>query len=464
MTKAERDYANGKRIELQEVECFELITVGGELQLITSTGFLPKILKALKDKKIDSEVEDLSPKPKKPEIFEPYWPNVEKFDFRPGQKEVLQAVAAAERGRIWWATGTGKSYLIPLICKLYPHLSIVVTTKHQAVLKDLYANLCAHLPSVGIYHSGKKVLGKRVMCYSSGCLHHADPAKTHMLIADEVHELATAPMFERFAQFKYAKMFGLSANMDDRFDGADFELEGVFGPIITQMSYQDGVANGMIVPINVLWRNVHMDRNPAENYDGVPKLRNGVWRNRKRNMLIAKDANAYPDDQVLITVKTFDHACHLKQLLPDFELVYSPADKDADIDKYIKWGLLDKDEPRMSSARLERLKTMFEKRQLKKVIATTVWNRGVNFKELQVLIRADGGSSAIADTQIPGRLSRTTEKFDKHSGVLIDYMDQFDPSFARTASVRKSNYSSKGWNNIMPGQEVVANESKTKTA
>lgn len=450
MTKAERDYANGKRIELQEIECFELFTVGGEVQLLASAGFLPKITAALKAKKIDVEVVDLAP-PVKSDVYTPHWANVDKFPFRPGQREVLEAVTKVERGRIWWATGTGKSFLIPLICKLYPKANIAVTTKFKSVMNDLYKNLCSHLPSVGIYHSGKKVLGKRVMCYSAGCLQHADMNKTHFLLADEVHELATEPMFEKFAQFKYARMFGLSANMDDRFDGADFELEGSFGPIITSMTYQQGVSNGMIVPINVHWRNVNLDRNPAENYEGVVKERHGIWRNRKRNLQIAKDANDYPDDQVLITVRTFDHACHLKQLLPDFTLVYAPGDKEADINKYVGWKLLDADEPEMSTARLERLKTMFEKGTLRKVIATTVWNRGVNFKQLQVLIRAEGSASAIDDTQIPGRLSRTTEKNDKHSGILIDYLDQFDNGYARKAKQRKSNYESKGWNNIMPG-------------
>lgn len=431
------------------MECYELRTTRGELQLITNSGFIDRITKLLIDKRIDYEIVDVRP-PAKPEIYIPNWAALEGFDMRPGQREALEALVSKERGRMHWATGTGKSFLVPLFCKMYPKLNIVVTTKYKTVLEDLYRNLGAYLPSVGIYHSGKKVTGRRVMCYSAGCLHHADVDKTHMLIADEVHELATDEMFPKLAQFRYARMYGFSANMDDRFDGADFDLEGVFGPVISSMSYQDGVKHGMIVPINVLWRNVYMDRNPGENYEGVPKLRNGIWRNNYRNSLIAKDAKAYPEDQVLITVKTFEHACHLKSLLPDFTLVYAADDKEADIEQYIRWKLITPDEPRMTPDRLERLKTMFEQGKLRKVIATTVWNRGVNFRELQVLIRGDASSSAIDDTQIPGRLSRTTEKQDKHSGVLIDYLDQFDPGFKRKAMSRKNNYESKGWNNILP--------------
>lgn len=453
MTKYERDMAGGKYMELEAIECYKLTRFNSELQLITNAGFLDRIVKALAENKIEYEVIDLY-KPKNPGIYVPNWAGVKSFDFRPGQKEVLEALSQVDRGRVWWATGTGKSFLIPLVCKLYPKLNIVVTTKHKAVLNDIYKNLCSYLPSVGIYHSSKKVTGKRVMCYSAGCLGHADADTTHMVIGDEIHELATDQVIAQFARFKYAKMFGFSANMNDRFDGADFELEGLFGPVVTSLTYQDGVKQGVIVPIDVNWRNVYMDRNPCENSEGVVKLRKGIWRNRHRNGLIAKDALAFKDEQVLITVKTFDHACHLKQLLPDYTLVYAADDKEADMDTYIKWKLISPEEPKMSLNRLERLKTMFEKGELRKVIATSVWNRGVNFKELQVLIRADASSSAIDDTQIPGRLSRKTDKFDKSSGILIDYLDQFDDGLKRKAAIRKKNYADKGWNNIMPDSSV----------
>jgi len=93
---------------------------------------------------------------------------------------------------------------------------------------------------------------------------------------------------------------------------------------------------------------------------------------------------------------------------------------------------------------------------LRKVIATSVWNRGVNFKNLEVLIRADAGSSVIDDTQIPGRLSRTTDDGEKICGILIDYMDQFDPTFKLKASKRKTTYKRKGWEQIVPEIKVKA--------
>lgn len=438
-------------IETRHIQCYVLKEQLAARQAITNAGYLPRIKKVFEERGYRVEVCDLRPHPN-PEKFTPHWPNVERFEFRPGQLEALRAVASSSRGRIWWPTGGGKSFLVPLICLLYPKLEIVVTTRHSAPLEDLFANLSDHLPSVGVYHSKQKRTGRRVMCYSAGCLHHADPDTTDLLIADEVHELATDSMFEKFAKFRRSRMLGLSANMDDRWDGADFELEGLFGPVIAKLTYEEGVSQGSIVPIRVLWRDVHLDRNPADGYTDIARKRHGLWRNEARNKLIAQDAQSFPDDhQVLITVATFDHACHLKKLLPEFTLVYAPSDnKEPLIDRYVRWGLLSEDEPAMTRHRLEMLKNRFEDGRLKKVIATTVWNRGVNFRQLQVLIRADGASSAIADTQIPGRLSRTHEGIDKPCGILIDYRDQFDSALAGQARKRFRDYKDKKWENIVP--------------
>jgi superfamily II DNA or RNA helicase len=451
VTRAQLAESRGRHIDISKVECYVLREYGGVTNLITNAGYLRRIRTALKDIGADIRVKDLRPT-KRPERLVPCWDNLYEFEMRTGQREAIEAYAKRERGQLWWATGIGKSFLIPLMCRVMPKANIIITTKHLAPMMDLYHNLSKYLPSVGVYCSRKKKTGKRVMCYSAGSLGNADFQDNDILIADEVHELATDKMFEVFARFRFSRMFGLSANFEDRFDGADFELEGVFGPLIAQMTYQEGVDNGMIVPINVLWQNVKMPVNPAEGkQERVSKARHGLWRNKKRNEAIAECAKKYPDEQVLITVKTFDHACHLKKYLPDYTLVYAPGDtKESEIDRYMKKNKVLKDEPAMDYNRLEWLKSQFETGELRKVIATTVWNRGVNFKELQVLIRGDAGSSAIDDTQIPGRLSRISETTDKPSGVLIDFMDQFDDGLKRKADIRRRDYRNKGWNNIMP--------------
>jgi len=444
--------AAGSAFEVNTIHCFAEMAVDGEPQMQTNVGYLPRITKMLADNKIEVEIRDLAPS-KRVNAFEPVWDNAKGFDWRHRQKETLECILAHERGQIWWATGAGKSWLMVPLCLVLPKARIVICTKHLSVLGDHYDRLRKHLPSVGIINGTTKEYGERVTCVSAGSLHKMDPTLIDVFIADEHHELATDVMFEKFSKIQSAHMFGLSANFNDRADGADFELEGVFGPLITKLTYDEGVTNDMIVPIEVHWRNVPTTGNPAQGKEGMWRKKYGIWQHKARNKQIAADAKLFTDEQVLITVETLEHACHLKKYLPEFTLCYAASDVHVGkLRDYADRGLISHDEPTMTAQRLFDLKRKFEQGELRKVIATTVWNRGVNFHELQVLIRADASSSSIADTQIPGRLARRFE--GKNNGVLIDYLDEFDESLKRKSGSRKADYKKKGWKQILPYQEV----------
>lgn len=70
-------------------------------------------------------------------------------------------------------------------------------------------------------------------------------------------------------------------------------------------------------------------------------------------------------------------------------------------------------------------------------------NTMVDFPELAVLIRADGATSKIASSQIPGRLSRLAE--GKTSGVLVDFGDEFSKWSDGRSRSRFNNYKKTGW-------------------
>lgn len=91
----------------------------------------------------------------------------------------------------------------------------------------------------------------------------------------------------------------------------------------------------------------------------------------------------------------------------------------------------------------EELRQKFESGELKKVISTTTWKEGVDFEQLEYLIRADGATSEVNSTQIPGRLSRL---FDgKRNGILIDFRDEFN-DWARNRTARRlTTYRGHGW-------------------
>lgn len=441
-TWKERELNEGRPMQQDVIECFHQLTLDNVSFLRTTSGFLSRVTAALADSGYELEIRDVTPEEHKVRPT-PCWEAVAHYDFRPGQREILQNSIEVPRGIIHWATGTGKTKVIEMLCQFYNKARILVVSRYGSTVDSIYDRLSPIVRGVGKHWSGGKARGTRVMVYTAGCLHKALQEKPwDIVLADEVHELATENTLALLGQFRYAKMIGMSANVNDRLDKADFELEGLFGLPFATKSYEDGVKDGDIVPIEVHWRSVAMRLNPAANLSGVMRDRYGIWRNEYRNKLIAADARLFPEEQVLITVKTLEHAASLKKLLPEFTMVYGGADL-ARLEELKRKDLVDDDFKPMPRELALQCRRQFATGELRKVIATSVWNRAVDFRELSVLIRAEGSPNKIDSTQIPGRLSRI--HLGKRSGFLIDYEDQFDSGCGFRALQRRRNYASLKW-------------------
>lgn len=442
-------------VHTQEWECFFR---DHKNRIATTAGFIPRLRDALREAGYAVVVEDLLPHPK-PEVLIPRWERVHdganKFLYK--QEEALSLIVAHERGRIDCFPGWGKGTLIRMACQLFPKAKIVVATRRVQVLQQrLYPELSLNLPSVGIVGGGRRITGRRVMCYTLDSIGHAD-FDADFVFVDEIHEAASDKHARNLARFRRARMWGLSATNNKRFDGKDLRCEGLCGPVRLSVPYQIGVEQGMVVPILVKWRRVALDVDPCSNYTGTAKKRHGIWRNRDRNELIAEDARGYdPDVQTLITVDTLEHGLYLRKLLPEFTLVYRPEPVDlADREKWLNRGLITEDERMLVKGDRDRLTDAFSSGDLKKVIATPIWNVGVNFLHLRVLIRTDGGSSEINDTQIPGRVSRLGKDGKKVVGIVHDYIDRFNTGLLNNSSKRRRHYREQGWEqadvDIKPG-------------
>lgn len=455
-------YRMKRTFKSRSVACYETFKRDETRHLVAGAGFIARICETLDGQGYTCVLHQIS-QPRRPEALEPHWKNIKDFDLRDDQRQALISMAKRDRGQVIWATGVGKSYAVQALVRLFPKARFVITTKFESVLLDRYEELRRVTPSVGLLYSKRKILNKRVMCVGALSLHRLDPTMCDILVGDEIQELATDNMFEKFARFRHSRMFGLSANWNDRMDGTDFELEGFFGPKIASVTYEEGVAKGYIAPIEVRWSRVPWgtdEPSPALGLEDTARERAAIWSNEIRNKQIADDARKFADDQVLITVRTLEHACHLKKLLPEFKLCYAPSpDNEELITQMVRRGLTDSKIPVMTTERRVKLKQMFEKGRLKKVIATSVWNRGVNFRKLQVLIRADAGGSRIDDTQIPGRLSRFDAEGKKQYGILVDYLDEFDDGYKNRSKTRRTAYEEKGWQQVLPAdlQKSAAN-------
>jgi superfamily II DNA or RNA helicase len=371
--------------------------------------------------------------------------------FRANQREMLEAMLQADRGRIVVPTAVGKSFLIQQYVTLLPKARIIVSTYSNQVLMQLHEGLNkALLGRVGLWCSdSRRLTDARVVCVSQGLIHHYfrvnGDQDVDVAIIDEYHEWGSPKRLELLENIRYAKMFGLSANKS-RQDKAEFRLNGLFGPVLAEMTYSEAVDKNLVTPIWVVWTPVRSNTDPTAYYKHPSaKEKHGVWRYALRNKIIAETVRLFRDeDQVLITVKTIDHALHLHKLLPEYTVVYAPKEY-AQLIQFRSLGLTE-GLPQMTKDRLNSLKRRFSKGTLKKVIATGVWSRGVNFPELSVLVRADASNSKIADTQWPGRAARKHE--DKAVSLVLDFGDEYNANLHDKALARRKRYKEQGWKQI----------------
>lgn len=367
---------------------------------------------------------------------------LEQFQLYPGQDDCLIRVAKEDGGLITAPTGTGKSVLIRMICRLLPKARIHIVTKSANLADEIFQDVSEVVPGVGMIGGGHRRSG-RVTVFVADSLHHGMGAADVCLL-DECHELVAPKYMGLLGAYTNTKMFGFTASDKGRHDGRDVEMEALCGPVLYNMSYQEAQAGGRVVPINVVW--LKTSGPDLTGADPVTRDRFGVWFNQDRNKAIADYVRQVDQDaQVMIMVKTIDHIVELKRLLPEFTMVYAAGGMDPDrLRSFVASGALPADERPMTAQRLRALRKQFADGSLTKVIANYVWSTGVNFRKLSVLVRADASSSEIRSVQIPGRVCRRIPGV-KESAVLVDCWDEFDPNLLDRSRSRRRSYNSRGW-------------------
>lgn len=393
------------------------------------------------------------------EEWEHYWrPDVSALreeGWRWRQREALEVMSQALGGVLIAPTGYGKGTLISRFARYFPRRRIDITTTSLDVLDTLAQRL---------QQDGLRDLGRvdgsvcrrgRVQLISARSLHKADGTADFLLV-DEIQEFATDDYLVAISRsYRWARKFGFTANCWDRADRADFETEALFGPVIFYLSYPEAVEHGCVAPIEVEWVPVRDGQRLPSGLNDTERKRRGIWNNRHRNRVIAQTVRGLPEeDQTLIFVETVEHALALWQELPEFELVYAPGSlTEEDRRRYRQRGYALDRLPEMTPERKTMLRRLFEADRLKKVIATPVWSRGVDFSRLAVVVRADGQRSSVGNTQIPGRVSRAHA--EKSTGRIVDFVDYWDPGFLESSRARYRDYRRHGWTQRILQGELV---------
>jgi len=375
----------------------------------------------------------------------PIWDAILFKELREGQSDALAAIATNNMGIIKAATGYGKSYILVQICKMYPKLNIVITTARVSVLKEIFKRIHAESTLTdqvgcisGWLNTGN---GHRITVSTIKSLAKTDMDNCDLLLADECHNFGASCAASLVCRFKNARKFGLSASPKGRQDNTDMVTESLFGKVLFDYSYEKSQEVGAVVPIEV---NMYYIGGPDISMfkTSLAKKRHGIWHNNIRNTKIAELARMHVSRgrQTLIMVETLEHLMYIKKLLPEAAITYASCSKKR-YKEYVELGFLT--DPYRTTKEISQVQTGMETGEIRLCISTMVFKEGVDFTHLEVLIRGETQSGIIPLTQIGGRLSRKTEV--KTKGILIDFMNQFDPGFLRAATSRIAKYIKMKW-------------------
>jgi len=424
--------------------------------LVCMRGFLPQVFSMLQQKGFTIDFIDYNPKIEertRPNCYYEDWDGlITKFDFRYKQDICLAAISAHDYGIVEAVPAFGKTWIIAMLCSLYPNAKIDIVVTRVDIAATLYKLLLRNHSSVGRVGGGHR-RQERITIYVINSLDYSK-YDADIVLADEVHEMCTDDKMAKLARYDNSRMYGFTASKETRMDNAWRRLEAIFGKTIFNITQQEAEQYGVTSSVLVQWLDITTADKPVSSKASLVTLnRRGLWRNDTRNKKIAEMARNCCNEglQVLVLVDTVDHALHLHKYLPEFELCYAEGNLTSDEDRayYVKHGLLDSDDTPMTAAKRELLRQKFEAGEIRGAIATSVWSVGVSFVSLGVLIRADGKASETANVQAPGRVCRIDPASGKYVGLLIDCMDHFDSRLLRRSYTRRRAYQRVGWTQLM---------------
>lgn len=325
------------------------------------------------------------------------------------------------------ATGFGKTVMASAIIRAFDpdkmKLRGTPLTVFAAPDKDInrknWESLTQLLPDreVGLVMSGVRKFSEDVQVITLDSLHLLNPSDIGILIVDEVHTSASATRFESISKVLDAARWGVSATPSGRFDGGDRVIEGLFGPVVCQRTYQDAVRLGALVPIKVYWVKAPSPKVGMSYYNKYKtrdaKIRAAIINNPPYSKMVADLILKTPEDKsILCFTQWIAQMANVHDHCPDVEYVHAQTKEGV--------GTIGP----ITSKKRKEIYDRMASGEARKMLATMCWKQGVDFPSLDIVVNASGGGSEIVAKQIPGRASRRAD--GKDIAYVVDFVHEWD--------------------------------------
>lgn len=427
------------QVEIVYEPVYEL---AGDGQFITFAGMADKTLKWLSTRTEVTYKDDESLRMAVPALAV-----LEGVQLREAQWGSIETITAYREAQLQGPTGVGKSFLIKILCKLWPRERIVVCAQQAPVACSLQRELQdAFSEPIGMVGNGKRNEQRITVCMANpaslGKL--SDPAKVDIMFYDEVHTAGAPSLFPALLKFRRARKYGFSATTESRGDGADMRVEALFGPVRYSYEFKAAVEEGALPPVEAYFYRLYLP-DISTRYNN-PHLRQKllVWDNdlwaRALHSVASHWAREIDNAQILVMSNASEHILRLKRkYFPDYTAIYRSAPDDDKVARMKKDGTVSDDFRALSAKERTSLIRQFEQGSLRRVVSTTTLGVGVNAPGLDVMIRADGGKSEISNVQFRGRVTRGL------SGVYCDFLVEGDPWMQERSEARLASCKKDGW-------------------
>ena len=395
------------------------------------TGFIPKIIDEAEKRKIPLEWSGSM------ELIEPTTetPRLEGITFRSDQLSLISTALDKQRGVLQAPTGIGKTILALGIMSCFEDRNILFLCHEKTLMNQTYDEMIDKgfdHNEISIIDSQRKSPNRITIAMMQSFKKLTDRSTDFfdfdIIFIDECHR-AMAPdstYYKILTNLCAPVRFGLTATLPNE-QSHRLALEGLIGPVIGQLSIHEGVDLGLLAKPKI--RIIKVPYNHA-----VRELRRypdvytaGVVNNKARsNLLVDETLKLIQDGKTaLILVTKIEHGQNIKNIFND---------RGHNI-PFI-WGQTEGEER-------NQMKNALQRKNLKCIIASTVFSHGINIPSLGAVINAAGEKSEVATLQRIGRGLRKTD--EKDEVIIVDCFDQSHPYLVSHFGHRISLYCEEGW-------------------
>jgi superfamily II DNA or RNA helicase len=427
----ERVFRGRKRIrvhggDLRHIQSWETVKRSALTGNFFLAGLLPRVKRGLETKGIVPEVFFETPR------RIPFRkPSLHGIGLRDYQLDVIKKIIQKRRGLIVFPTGSGKTVMMAAVINTYKSLNFLVVVQKLDLLKQ----------TINKFES---MLGEEIGCLSGSqerwcpitvCTIQTLDSRGYAtpfvggLIVDEVHH-AGSPSYRRvLGKIGSEIRIGFTAT-EAYIPRKQLQIEGLFGPVIASMPYEELADDGLLAAGTVLMYEIPVDTQvyTMSGSDWNNLYEAGIVNNMARNARIAILSHELllQGKKVLIIVNRVSHGHLLCSMMGSEACFVYGGTQTQDRDKVVEF---------------------LNQSGGKVVIATSIFDEGMDFPSLDVVILARGWESPIATLQSAGRGTRISK--GKYAFTVIDFYDRCHKALKRHSNSRIKAYRSKGWNVIM---------------